>query len=459
MEISTVLKQLEESATVTFQSTPHLAGKTRRAATKIDAKRAEAGKQPHERKFNLAPVPETRQLRGMSLSPWELLHTLARATALAGHGSSRALAQHWKCLRYVTALQSNRQQRMELAADGKDPKFHRKAVQARDLGIAFGLATAQRIMCQRHPDYRFDIVDADLALEAGWALRGSGSSAYEHTRLRPNYFLVGRKLGAPFRIASVDCKGSHGRVEAQYEQLAKSAAHMETVVLGDVDAGGAPPPSLMLATAVAAKGGIEVRLLDPAGDGVLTVPSKPTPDLTGPIEELNLVPLIPFTNSDGRQTSRPGFALPVERWEWFSRVLARTTAAGLLTFAGDRDAARSLLTKRQQYRLGSGHSHASSGMQFDTGITLGGLSFVGTDHVFRLSGQRVEVFSGLFKHMHSRLVNQELDDHEAELPAALATWKRRKAVAIKDWGGLVHMDSTGALLAIRAQGSGRQQLY
>ncbi|MGW3473303.1 hypothetical protein ACWDKQ_33705 [Saccharopolyspora sp. NPDC000995] len=104
MEISTVLKQLEELATVTFQSTPHLAGKTRRAAKKIDAERAEAGKPPRERKFDLAPVPETRQLQGMSLSPWELLHTLARATALAGHGSSRALAQHWNCLRYLTPL-------------------------------------------------------------------------------------------------------------------------------------------------------------------------------------------------------------------------------------------------------------------------------------------------------------------------------------------------------------------
>ncbi|QUH04178.1 hypothetical protein HUO13_28310 [Saccharopolyspora erythraea] len=459
MDVATVLKQLEEPAAVTFQSTSNLVGHVRRAAKKIDTERVKAGKSPYERKLHLAPVPEVEKLRGMSISPWELLHMLARATTLAGHGSSRALAQHWNSLRYVTALQANHQRRMELSADGKNPRYHRKAVQAQDLGIAFGLATAHYILRHRHPDYRFDIVDAELALEAGWALQGAGSTARERTRLRPNYFLVGRKLGAPLRIASVDCKGSHGKVEAQHDQLAKSAALVETVVLGDVDGGVTPLPSLLLATAVAAKGGIETRLLDPDGGGILAVPGKSAPDLTGPADELNLLPLIHFTNSDGRQSARPGFSIPAERTEWLSRILARTAAAGLLTFAGDRDAARSLLTKRQQHRLGSSHSHASSGMRFDTGITLGGMSLVGTDHVFRLNGRRVEVFSGLVEHMHRHLAKHELNEHEAALPNTVATWKRKKAAIAKDWDGLVHMDSAGAVLAIRAQDTNHQQLY
>jgi hypothetical protein len=458
VDVSTPLKQLAEPATATFQSSPHLAGQVRRKAKKIDHERTERGQPPHERKLQLAPVAEVKQRDGMSISPWELLHTLARATVLASHGSSRALAQHWECLRYVTALQANGQGRMELSSHGKDPRYHRKAVQAQDLGIAFGLAAAQRIMQQRHPDHRFDVVDAEVALEAGWALRGSGSTTREQTRLRPNYFLVGRKPGAPLRIASVECKGSHGKVEAQHEQLAKSAARVQSIVLGDVDAGGAPPPSLLMATGVAAKGGIETRILDPEGDGVLTVPERLAPDLTRPIDELNLFPLIPFTNSEGQQDSRPGFALPAERWEWFSRVLARTTSAALLTFAGDRNAAHSLLTKRQQYRLGQTHSHASPGMRCDTGISLAGLSFVGTDHVFRLDGQRMEVFSGLFAHMHPLLVDHKFDDYETALPTALASWEQRKYEAEKDWGGVMHLDPAGALLAIRVQGSGRKYL-
>jgi hypothetical protein len=62
---------------------------------------------------------------------------------------------------------------MELSPDGKDPRYHRKAVQPEDLGIAFALATALRVAYARHPDHHFEVVDADVALEAGWALRGA----------------------------------------------------------------------------------------------------------------------------------------------------------------------------------------------------------------------------------------------------------------------------------------------
>ncbi len=457
MDVSTALQQLDEPATLTFQSTPELAGQVQRKAKKLDEERVKRGEPPCERKPWLTPVAEVTRHDGMLITPWELLHTLARATVLGRHGSSRALAQHRECLRYVTALQANHQGRIERSIDGKDPRYHRKAVQAQDLGIAFGLAAAQHSMLQRHPGYRFDIVDADLALEAGWALRGSGGAAREYTKLRPNYFLVGRKPDAPIRIVSVDCKGSHGKDEAQHEQLAKSAARVQSIVLGEIDAGGAPPASLLTATGMAAEGGIETRILDPDGDGELAVPGKPTPDLTGPVDEPNLMASITFTDANGRQVSRPGFGLPAERWEWFSRVLARTTAATLLTFAGDRDTAHDLLTKRQRDRLGA-NSHASSGMRCDTGITLGGMSFVGTDHVFRLGRQRIEVFSGLFEDLYRRLANHEFHEYEAALPDALKSWQQGKAAAGKDWGGVVHLDSAGTLLAIRKQGSGRCQL-
>lgn len=451
LEVSTALRKLDEPVTVTSQSNEELAGRVRRQIRKLDEEREERGDAPHERKGMLAPVEQLKRGHGMRITPWELLHTLSRATVLGRHGSSRALAQHWEALRYITALQANSHGHVELSEDGKDPRYHRKAVQAKDLGIAFGLAAAQHAVQLQYPDYRFDVVDTELALEAGWPLRGVDRSLRESTKVHPNFLLVGRKPGRPMRVVSVDCKGTHGGDDYQHEQLARSAAHIPRIVLGHLDEGGGPPPSLVVTTAIAGTGGIETRLLDPEGDGLLAVPGKSAPDLAGPVEEKNELPVVPFTNAHGGEDSRAGFCIPEDDWEWFSRVLARSTAATLLSFAGDRGTARTMLTRRQQNRLGSGHHRTNTKMQCDTGITLGGMSFVGTDHVFRLDGQRVEVFSGVREHLHQLLVEERLDEHEVELAAAMSTWRRGKAQAKQEWGGVISMDSAGALLAIRKQ--------
>jgi hypothetical protein len=70
---------------------------------------------------------------------------------------------------------------MELSPDGKDPRYHRKSVQAEGLGITLALAAALRIVQERHPNYRFEVVDAGVALEAGWALKGSEVRSRENT--------------------------------------------------------------------------------------------------------------------------------------------------------------------------------------------------------------------------------------------------------------------------------------
>lgn len=395
MDIAEALKRLLEPSVVTFQSSSYLAGKVKKKAAKIDADRRAKLQWIHDRKPRLTPVPKSQHKGEMSITPWELLHTLGRATVLSGQGSSRALAQHWSCLKYVTTLQSNYQGRMELSPDGKDPRYHRKSVQAEDLGIAFALAAGLRIVQERHSDYRFEIVDADVALEAGWALKGAEVRSRENTLLRPDYFLVGLKDGGPTRLVTVECKGSHGRVDAQHVQLAKASAQVHAVVIGDTGTDAVPPPSLLMATALAANGGIEMRILDPDGDGVLAVPGERAPSLNGPAEQLNELAGIPIKAPDGREDARPGFYIPPQRSEWFSRVLARTSAASLLTFVGDRSTARALLTPRQQVRVGSQYTHPGTDAVFDTRIELGGLSFTGTDHVFRFGSQRMEAFSGI----------------------------------------------------------------
>ena len=62
-------------------------------------------------------------------------------------------------------------------------------------------------------------------------------------------------------------------------QLAKASAQVHAVVIGSGDDADPPPPSLLMATALAGDGGIEMRILDPDGDGVLAVPGERTPSL------------------------------------------------------------------------------------------------------------------------------------------------------------------------------------
>lgn len=457
MDIQSAMQALGQPAEVSIQSSTYLAGQVRKKSARVDAERIEKKLPLQVRKPRLIPVPENEHENRMFITPWEVLHTLGRATVLAGQGSSRALAQHWACLKYITTLQANDKGRMELSEDGRDPTHHRKSVQAEDLGIAFALAAALRIAYKRHPDHHFEVVDADVALEAGWTLRGAEIQSKRNTKLRPDYFLVGVKDGEPARIITVECKGSHQEIDAQHIQLAKAAAQVNAVVVGDADAGGAPPPSLLMATSLASKGGIEMRILDPDGDGVLALPDNGAPSLNGPVQEYNDFPAIPTTAPDGRRESRPGFYIPPERSEWFTRILARTAAASLLAFAGDRASARSLLSPRQQRRVGPANEHPSTGIVCDTGVTLGGMDFVGTDHVFRVGGYRIEAFSGMLQGLH-RILAEDRDIHryESVLPTANEAWSERSGEVRAEWGGALQMDADGAVLGLRLMGAGRE---
>lgn len=463
MELADALALLLEPSRVVIQSSAYLAGKVRDSAKKVDADRRSKNLYVQTRKPQLIPVAKSEHDGGMSVSPWELLHTLGRATILSGQGSSRALGQHWSCLRYITTLQSNAHGRMELSQDGRDPRYHRKSVQAEDLGIAFALSAALRIVQKRHPEHRFDVVDADVALEAGWALRGTSLRSRENTRLRPDYFLVGLKGNEPARIVTVECKGSHGRPEAQHIQLAKASAQVNAVMVGDINGEATPPPSLLMATALTPAGGIEMRILDPEGSGVLAVPNGQSLSLNGPVEQLSQLGGIPIPKKAGSVTLRPGFYIPPERSEWFTRVLVRTSAASLLAFVGDRRSARELLTNRQQARVGSDYTLPGTDAVFDAEIQLAGLSFVGTDHVFRFGSQRMEAFSGVLVGLRKLLAKQDLEGYQKALPQVVAEWLHRQRDAEEDWNGgdpsgVIKMDNDGAVLGIRPVGVGRQPL-
>ncbi len=458
MDLDEALAALFTPSQVAIQSSEYLAQKVRASAKRIDASRQSDSLPVYARKPQLVPVGREEHGREMVITPWELLHTLGRATILSGQGSSRALGQHWGCLKYITTLRSDLRGRMELSEDGRDPRYHRKSVQAEDLGIAFALAAALRIVERRHPGYQFEVVNADVALEAGWPLRGAGVRSRENTRLRPDYFLAGFRGDDPVRVVTVECKGSHGRPEAQHVQMAKASAQVNTVVLGDVNSDAAPPPSLIMSTSLAGNSGIEMRVLDPEGGGVLAIPEDRSLSLNGPTEQLDQGAGIPVpSRSSAEYGARPGFYVPPERSEWFSRVLARTSAASLLAFVGDRRSARSLLTPRQQARVGSDYTLPGTDALFDAEIQLGGLTFVGTDHVFRFGSQRMEAFSGILVGLRRRLVAQDLESYQRALPKVVEQWSLRRSEAEQDWGGqqrfgVVAMDNDGALLGLRPVG-------
>ncbi|GAA0259356.1 hypothetical protein GCM10010492_70390 [Saccharothrix mutabilis subsp. mutabilis] len=366
-------------------------------------------------------------------------------------------------MKYITSLQRNAHGRMELSDSGRDPRYHRRSVQAEDLGIAFALAAALRIARRRHPDYRFEIVDADVALEAGWALRGNEVKTKSDTRLRPDYFLFGFREGEAARVITVECKGSHGAADAQHKQLAKAAAQVNAVVIGDPEQGDVTPPGLMMSTSLDDTGGIQMRILDPPGDGTLALSGDGDdhePGLNGDVQEYHEFPGIPVRDEEAELDRRPGFYIAPERSEWFARVLARTASAGLLAFAGDRDTAGGLLTPRQRVRLGGEHETGPNHVDFDVNFELAGLSLVGTDHVFRLNKQRIEVFSGKMPRVLHDLLSGEPDikgTHDM-LPDLSAQWRERREEIIAEWGGVILMDANGAVMGLRKMGDGHTPL-
>lgn len=449
MELRDALEKLTQKSHVAIHSTAELSGAVARYIAKQDEKRSEEEKPGVPRKPAIGPVPSAEHQSGFKITPWDLLQTFGRATTLSGQNPSRGLSQHWNCLRYLTTLEAHGG-RMALSPDGHDPRYHRKGVQAQELGAAFSLIAAQNILQRRHSGYRFEPVDVDLALDAGWALRGQGAEAKGTRRSRPGHFLVGRKAGEPLRIALVDGRGSHGQSSAQHNQLMASAERVQVITLGDGRGSADPLPSLLMSTAFVAEGGIEIRLLDPVGGGVLAEPGKPTPDPYGPVQEENFFPDIRTVDAQGRTSGRPGFHITSDRFEWFSRVLVRASAAALLTFVGDRDNAYKYLTVRQQRRLGADHSPQAVNAECDVRVELGGITFVGTDHVFRFARERVEVFSAMPKELHEILKTGDGTRAYAEkMPEVVAKCRSQWAAVQRDWTGIITMDGDGAVMALR----------
>ena len=451
MEVRAVLNELMTPRVVYVNSSAVLAEAVAKAAGKLDEQLSKKGVDLPRRK-SMQPFPRREVPEGIEITPWEVLHRLGRATVLTGKGASRGLAEHWGCLKYCQALCGHASGRgaMALSAEALGQVHHHKTVQPEELGIGFALAAAMRILARRLPGHALTVIDAHIALQAGWALGGRDVVNRDDIKLRPDYFIEARPEHGPSTVIVLECKGTHGDYRYACHQLAKASSQVDAVHL----AGRGALPSIAVAAQLTAKAGITLHALDPDGDGTLELASDdPDRALNTAARELNIVPHfdVPIEDEGGRVQTRQisGFRIPADQNDWFRKILARTTAAGLMAFCGERNGPAPYLTKRQGAQRFTERVLAGTGSVRDVSYDLRGIRFVGTDQVFRIGGVRVEAFSGVAEPLFDRLANGDVASYRRQSPEVFERWTSRSSRGGQAWDGPVSVDPDGSIMALR----------
>ncbi|MBE3001231.1 hypothetical protein IDM40_21415 [Nocardiopsis sp. HNM0947] len=371
----------------------------------------------------------------VGVAPLSVLHALGRAISLDRQGSVRGLAEHWGCLKYALALDgSQAQDHMALSPEGRSTQRQHKTVQAHELGVGFGVAAAEHFLRERYEGHRVSFVPAEVVLRSGWPLKG--------LRYRPRFFVEVWKPGERAQVIPVVCKGHHGRRSSSYPQLASASAHVEAVHIGPWN----ETPALVLSTELSMKNAIVVHALAADGDGG-TLPAAEE-KLNSTLRDRSMPPQITKPAGSGTpEEGLTGFHVLSPHDEWFRAVLARTDAAGLVAFTGDSSATAPYLTKQQGRGYYTRQSHAAISSVRDREHTLLGVPCVGTEHVFRLNGARVEAFSGLAEDLFDILEQGRLDQYRHEVDAQYA--RHPYAKWDRCWDGAVSVRPDGSVLAIR----------
>ena len=452
-----ILTDLAQRSNVALRSDSGLVGNVSAAAARDDdEKRAKKHAREKEakdedvalrRKPELQPIP-ARGGESAQLTPWDVLHVLGRAIALSRRGAARGLAEHWGALKYSQALTGDTGSFLKLSAEGKEPGHYYKANQSSELGLGFALAVAQRILAQRHPDRVVSIVPADTALRAGWALssKEKGRRRQKSSPYRPQFFAELWKPDAPSLVLPIACKGNHSNAKRSHIQLASASAHAEAVHIGAWN----ETPAMVFSTTLSQDGPVTVHALCAEGSGGwLSRPNAESGDLDVALSDENYFPDVqPPANGEQAPSSVPGFHVTPKRYAWFGQVLARTAAAGLTAFAGNGDATGQYLTERQgRKHFTTGFAHAATGSVQDAQNDLLGIRFVGTDHVFRLNGVRVEAFSGVANDLFDLLAHGRVQQYRRELYSHRHDWPNDSWDS--SWDGPVSVHPDGTVLAMR----------
>ncbi|WP_236653708.1 hypothetical protein [Streptacidiphilus melanogenes] len=449
-----MLKDLSHSSNISVNSSAGLAGSVEAAAAEVDRAREEKAKSdgkaaadPPRRKPSLSPIPEAELDRTLELAPWTVLHSLGRAMALSHQGAGRGLAEHWGCLKYTQALVGGLGSFLALSDEGRDAAEYYKALQSRELGFGFACTLSEMLLRRQYPTHSVSIVPAETALRAGWALTGrdkgprSGGSRY-----RPRFFAEVWRPGEASRVIPIACKGNHSDAATSHEQLASASAHVEAVHIGDWN----ETPALVFSTEIPTEGPLTVHALQAKGTGGWLQPltHDESVALNHEVQELAIYPGIrPPADEGAEGDPEPGYQVLPPHFSWFTRVLGRTSAAGIAAFAGDGETTARYLTKRQGRQRFTGAVHAATGSVQDAAWNLLDAPYVGTDHVFRLNGTRVEAFSGVEATLLGHLATGNVEEYRHLVHA-----RRSDSQHVEwdpDWRGPVSVHSDGSVLALR----------
>ncbi|MGN9761902.1 hypothetical protein [Streptomyces sp. SD31] len=96
---------------------------------------------------------------------------------------------------------------LALTDDGQSPELSYRAMQARELGRAFGLAVAERTVRNHFPDHMVSTLDAEAILLGGFARSGPRPSL--GAKPRPDFFIEAWRPGRRSRVFVVTVNGNH----------------------------------------------------------------------------------------------------------------------------------------------------------------------------------------------------------------------------------------------------------
>jgi hypothetical protein len=375
-----------------------------------------------------------------------VLHALGRALVLGRQGAGRGLAEHWGSLKYCQALEGASGQYMSLSPEGLNPRRHYKTVQSSELGKGFALVLAERLIRQQYPGHAVSVIDADIALQAGWALVGKDVQDRDGVRLRPDFLLEAWKPGEPSKIVPMACRGTHGKSPYVHTQLAGASAQVEAFHVGPWD----KTPSLIISSELLGQGGVIINALQARGDSALHVePGDPTADADTELRDENIYPEVQLPPEKGEDKPRrgSGFQVLPEHYAWFRRAASRAGAAGIMAFTGGGNPTAQYLTKRQGREYFEGFVHSGTGIVQDAEQVIRGTRFLGTDHVFRLNGTRVEAFSGVAEDLFLPLAEGKVEQYRRMAHALSTKWLSGRGS--RDWDGPVSLREDGSVMAMR----------
>ncbi|WP_371551287.1 hypothetical protein OG266_38060 [Streptomyces sp. NBC_00554] len=448
-----ILNELSLQTSIHVRSTADLVEHAGKAATAIDAQRREKGQESGRRKPDLQPVTRTECGRTIELTPWRVLHAVARGYALAGQGMARGLAEHWQSLKYCEAVHGDRAGAVELTVKGRTPERRYKAMQSQELGVGFGLAVAEHIVKRQYPDRVVSVVDTSTVLRAGWALGGSERS--KGSRPRPDYLIEAWKPGEPSIVTFVVCKGNHQKPSKRTSrsrsttarQLARGSELAEGMQIGPWNT----VQCLLLSTELMGQGGVVVNALQSPGEALLPerIPGAPrNADLSA--EDKSGIPYpnaIRIPAHEGRRArTADGFQVSDEDLAWFGQLLARTGSAGLTAFAGGGPRTAQYLTKGQGRQHYDVPAFAATSSVHDAHIMIGGTKFVGTDHVFRMETVRIEAFSGMAEDLYDLISNGRIEEYRHAAYKLRSDWNGTNAA--RHWNGPISVHEDGTVMAL-----------